>query len=423
VLAIHTYVFFPFFFLLVSSALQQKDVSLGEASRSMGMGALRTFLRIELPMLTPALYGAALMVFMASMASFSAPLLFDIQGPYLSTRIYNLKTQDLWGEAYATTTLFMCSSLGVLVLFRYLRGNQRYQPVGKGLPQRKRVTNDSDRTFLCFYRLKKIAVTGGAMIILLILLLPHLGILLWSLTQDGTWTYQLLPPQYTLDNYAKILGLGSHSTEIWRPVQNSLWMAGTATLANLLFALAAAYVLKGKGVGNKTLTDLLVMLPWALPGTALAINLLATFSHHTPLALGIQLANTVWLLPLAYFIRNIPLVVRPLVAVWEQSGDELEEAARSLGAGRMRTFRTIWIPLGLTALAGGGLMAFVSALGEFISSAILFIPANKPIAMAIYGEFQSGSYGLCSAYGILLILMIAVVMVWGGRSLQRSWGG
>jgi iron(III) transport system permease protein len=411
VVVIHAYSFFPFFFLLVSNALRGMDASLLEASRGMGMGWSQTLLRIEMPMLTPALYGASVMVFMASMASFSAPLLFDIQGLYLSTRIYNLKTQDLWGEAYATTTVFTLASLGMLLLLRFLRGTRRYQSVGKGVPRRRRRIQSLP---------SRLALGLLAWGILLVLLLPHLGILLWSLTEDGTWTYQLLPPQFTFENYSRIFGLTGGSNDILRPVINSFWMAGAATLANIFFGIAAAYVLKGRGQWRKSLTDLLVMLPWALPGTVIAINLIVTFSHPTPLALGASLANSVWLLPMAYFIRNIPLVVRPIAAAWERFGDDLEEAARSLGSGRLRTMRTVAIPLVFPAMVGGGLLAFVTALGEFIASVVLFTPANKPISLAVFGEFQSGAYGLCSAYGVLLIVLIAAVMIVGGRDIERT---
>ncbi len=411
VVAVHAYSFFPFFFLLVSNALRGVDASLLEASRGMGRGWLQTLLRIELPMLTPALYGASVMVFMASMASFSAPLLFDIQGLYLSTRIYNLKTQDLWGAAYATTTVFTLASLGMLLVLRFWRGTRRFHCVGKGVPRhRQRIQSLPSRFML------GILAWG----ILLVLLLPHLGILLWSFTKDGTWTYQLLPPQYTFENYSKILSLSRGNSDILRPVLNSFWMAGAAALANILFGIAAGYVLKGQSQWRKSLTDLLVMLPWALPGTVIAINLIAAFSYPTPLAFGASLANSIWLLPLAYFIRNIPLVVRPIAAAWEQHGDELVEAARCLGSGRLRTLRTVALPLVFSAVAGGGLLAFVTALGEFIASVVLFTPANKPISLAIFGEFQSGAYGLCSAYGVLLIALIAAVMILGGRYIQRT---
>ncbi|MBW7940472.1 MAG: ABC transporter permease subunit, partial [Candidatus Omnitrophica bacterium] len=103
----------------------------------------------------------------------------------------------------------------------------------------------------------------------------------------------------------------------------------------------------------------------------------------------------------------------------EQVGESAEEAARSLGAGRLRTLRTVSIPLLFPALVGGGLLAFVTALGEFIASAILFTPGNKPISVAIFGEFHAGAYGLCSAYGVFLILLIGAVMLIGGRSSQR----
>ena len=412
IVAIHAYAFSPFFFMLVASAVREVDASLIEASRGMGNGPWSTFLEVELPLLVPALSGAALMVFMLSMASFSAPLLFDVDGMYLSTHIYNLKNQNLLGEAYTATSLFAVASLGMLLLLRYLRGGKRYQSVGKGVPRRRRRVNSP------FW---KTVATGGGIVILFLALLPHLTLLLWSFTRDGSWTYQILPPDYTLENYRRLLG--SDRTEVVEPIVSSLWMAGLATIANATVGIAAAFVLKSRRLRGNVATDLLVMLPWALPGTVIAINLIVTFNHPTPLALGFNLANSVLLLPIAYFIRNLPLVVRPLVAAWERCGEDVEDAARALGAGRMRMLATVSLPIVFPSLVAGTLLAFVTALGEFVASAILYTPRNKPIAMAIYSEFHSGAYGICSAYGVLLIFLIATVMMLGRKSLQGSGMG
>ncbi len=409
IIAVHGYAFFPFFFLLISNAIRDMDSSLVEASRGMGNSALKTFWKIEIPMLVPALFGGSVMVFMLSMASFSAPVLFDVDGMYLSTHIYNLKAQNLMPEAFASTTVFAFTSLSLLMVLRLLRGNTKYQPVGKGVPRHRYVI----RTKLG----RMIAALSGCAI-LFVVLLPHLTILLWSFTRDGSWTYQVIPPEYTLDNYVRLLGQGSAGATVFQPVKNSLWMASFATALNLLVGIGAAYVIKVRGTVGRGLTDLMVMFAWALPGTVIAINLLVVFNEPSWLAFGMNLSGSVFLLPIAYFVRNIPLIVRPLVAAWERTGEEVEEAARSLGSGRIRMLRTVSLPMIFPSLVAGGLLAFVTALGEFVSSAVLYSPQNKPISMAIFGEFHAGAYGLCSAYGVLLILLIATVMFLGRKSLQ-----
>ncbi|MCB9781832.1 MAG: iron ABC transporter permease [Candidatus Omnitrophica bacterium] len=409
IVAVHGYAFFPFFFLMISNAIRDTDSSLVEASRGMGNGAWKTFWKVEIPMLVPALFGAAVMVFMLSMASFSAPVLFDVDGMYLSTHIYNLKSQNLMTEAYTATAIFAAASLSLLVILRYLRGATKYQPVGKGVPRRRyQVQTPWGRS----------AASILGTLILFLVLLPHLSILLWSFTRDGSWTYQILPPEYTVENYVRLLGQGAAGATVLQPVKNSLWMASFATALNLIVGIGAAYVIKARGTVGRGFTDFMVMFAWALPGTVIAINLLVAFNQPSWLALGMSLSGSVFLLPIAYFVRNIPLVVRPLVAAWERTGEEVEEAARSLGSGRLRMLRTVSLPMIFPSLVAGGLLAFVTALGEFVSSAVLYTPENKPISMAIFSEFHAGSYGLCSAYGVLLILLIATVMFLGRKSLQ-----
>jgi iron(III) transport system permease protein len=83
------------------------------------------------------------------------------------------------------------------------------------------------------------------------------------------------------------------------------------------------------------------------------------------------LVGTYWLLPLAYFIRNIPVVVRAVQASFEQFDAALEEAARSLGGTWIYSMRRVVLPMVLPGALAGSLLAFVAALGEFVTSIVI----------------------------------------------------
>jgi iron(III) transport system permease protein len=131
------------------------------------------------------------------------------------------------------------------------------------------------------------------------------------------------------------------------------------------------------------------------------------------------LVGTFWILPVIYFLRFMPLVVRAVQASVEQMDTSLEEAAGSLGASWWRRFVRVRLPLVWPGALAGTLLAFVIALGEYVASVLVFVPRNRPISIAIAAELRDFNLGTAAAYGVLLMLMIAVSMILAAR-LERS---
>jgi iron(III) transport system permease protein len=130
------------------------------------------------------------------------------------------------------------------------------------------------------------------------------------------------------------------------------------------------------------------------------------------------------ILPLAYFIRNIPLVTRATMASFAQIDRSLEEAAATLGASWFTTARRVVLPLVLPGLAAGALRAFVTALGEFVASILLYTHRTRPISIEILSQLRAFNFGAAAAYAVLLIIFMALVFVFGQRSVtdERNLG-
>ena len=247
-------------------------------------------------------------------------------------------------------------------------------------------------------------------------MLPHITLILISFSQDGTWTTQILPPNYTFENYQRLF----NDSDFLKPISNSLKMAIIATIANILFALAAGWLLIQKKLKGRLGLSILTVLPWALPGTVIALNLATTFGKNDLLEGRILLVGTFWILPLAYFIRHIPLVVRAIQAGLEQLNPEFHDAARSLGASWLFTLRRILLPLLLPSIVAGGMLAFVTALGEFVSSIVIYTIDNRPISVEILSQIRQFNFGSAAAYGVLLIIMIALVFFTFSRNKDQN---
>ena len=399
VLLVHGYTMYVYFYLFATAALARLDDSYTEAAAALGAGRWITLRRVTLPLLGPALGGAALLVFMTSMASFSAPYVFGGGFRVLSTQIYNSKLNGEAGLVAAESVVLALASLAALIPLQRWESSRAAAGASKGV--------GGSRT-----RRGGAGTATIAALLVGLLLLPHATVFLVSLVPEGTWTTQIVPPVYSADNWRALA-----ASDRLVPVLNSLQMATIATVANVVLALAAGHLLARRRFRGRGLVAVLVALPWALPGTVLAIALASTFATDQPLAGRWVLVGTFWILPLAYFIRNIPLVTRAAQTSFAQLDPALDEAAASLGARRWTTWRRVTLPLVLPGLAAGATLAFVAALGEFVASVLLYTHRTRPISVEMLADLRAFDFGGAAAYGVLLLVVVAASFGLGYHSI------
>ena len=199
-------------------------------------------------------------------------------------------------------------------------------------------------------------------------------------------------------------------------------MGAVATVGNILFGVAAAYAMIRLSFKGKALLDVLIMIPWALPGTVVAVNLIAAFSTESVFTFNQVLIGTFWILPLAYFVRHLPLVFRSTSASLMQLDQSIEEAARSLGASWWYSFRKIVLPLILSGIIAGTLLALVQSIGEFVASILLYSTSTIPLSVAIFQKLYAFKFGTACAYGVLQIVLILVVLLISEKLSKGSAG-
>jgi iron(III) transport system permease protein len=410
VIFVHAYTMYVYVFLFVSAGLERYDTTLDEAAAGLGASRSLTLRRITLPLLTPSLAGAMLLVFMSALGSFSAPYVFGGGVRVLATQILVSKLNGSLGLAYVETTVLAVTAVVALLVLRRLEGKRRYSMAGKG-----RATRQVLRSGFARAMLMPLAVA-----VVVLLVLPHAMVILVSFARDGAWTTQLLPPEYTLDNYRQL----ATQRELWRPVTNSIGMSAVATAANAVVCFAIAYVVVLSRAPGRRAIALLSALPWAIPATAIGLGLAATFDRNAPAQLRVLLVGTFWILPLAYFIRNIPLVTSAIEGSLRQMDPTLEDAARGLGASRWLSLRRVVLPAARPGLVAGTMLAGVAAVGEFVASVVLYTHANRPISVEILSQLRSTAFGTAAAYSVLLIALVLVITVGArwleGRGVERE---
>jgi iron(III) transport system permease protein len=159
----------------------------------------------------------------------------------------------------------------------------------------------------------------------------------------------------------------------------------------------------------------LLALPWLVPGTVFAVALATAFSVRAPWVGRWVLVGTVWILPLCYVVRNLPIASRAVLAGFRGLDPALEEASASLGASRWRTLLRVTLPLLRPALAAGATLAFVTGLGDFVTSIILYTYDTRPLSLEILASLRQGDVGVAAAYGVLLMILSALVFAIGSE--------
>jgi iron(III) transport system permease protein len=190
-------------------------------------------------------------------------------------------------------------------------------------------------------------------------------------------------------------------------------MATASTAAAVGAALLAAVLVVRRPRPGAGAVEWLLSLPWVVPGTVFAVALATAFSVYSPWTARIVLVGTLWILPLAYVVRNLPIVSRAVLAGFRGLDPALEEASASLGAGRWRTLSRVTAPLLRPALAAGATLAFVTALGDFVTSIILYTYDTRPMSLEILSSLRQGDVGVAAAYGVLLMVLSGAVFALG----------
>jgi iron(III) transport system permease protein len=391
VILVHVTTMYVYSYLLVRGALATLDHSLLEAATALGAGRWRTLRTVLLPLLRPAIGNGALLTALSSLASFSAPYVFGGGFRVLPTQLVTTRLNGDVSIAMVETLALIALSLITLALASRLGGGG-VRGAGKGIAPAPRHSARRGSRWLA---------GAAAWACTAWLLLPHLTLLAVSLVPQGGWNTTVLPTAWTIGNYATLVTDPVH----WRPFGTSLWMAFASAAVASALALAVAVAARD---GRKALSRWLeggLALPWAVPGTVYAIALATMFSVVQPVAGRFVLIGTLWLLPLAYLIRALPVIGRPVVAAIRSLDGALDEAAASLGASRWRAFVTVTLPLLAPVLAGAAALGFVTGLGDFMTSIILYTYDTRPVSLEILGAIREGELGVAAAYGVLLTII------------------
>lgn len=392
--ALHLY---PILYMNICAALSHLDPAMEQAAQNLGCSPWRRFKKITLPLCMPGVFAGAAIVFIWSFTELGVPLVFDYTR-VASVQIYDgIKDLNQNPMPYALVAIMLLISAGVFAFSKVFLGRS-----GFGSAPRPK----AHATQYPLSPWKGWLVSAGFIAVVVIACIPHIGVLLLSVS--GDWYGSILPESMTMNHYGEALG---HPLVV-PSIQNSLIYASGSTILDIILGTAIAWVVVRSTIRGRAILDALMMLPLAVPGLVLAFGYIAVTQKGEPLHWLVGDANNpLFLLIAAYAVRRLPYVVRAAVAGLQQSNISLEEAARSMGASPVRTLKRIALPLIGANLIAGGILAFAFAMLEVSDSLILAQQAEHfPITKAIYTLLSTLGNGheLSAALGVWAMIFLGI---------------
>jgi iron(III) transport system permease protein len=389
---------FPFVYLMAASALESVDASMEESAQILGAGRWRTVLAVTAPLVAPAVLSGALVAFVNAIALFGSQVIVGLPGRVftLPTRIYALfDYPPQYGLASAMSLIFVAITVLALFLQRRYLARRSYVTLG-GKGSRPQVIDLGPARWGVF--LFCVAVFAVAV------LAPYLTLLAVSVSKSWGLTFW---QNLTLQHYRFVL---FEYDVTRRAMWNSLLLASaTATLAVVIGSLIGWVDLRTRVRGRKLL-DYASLIPLGLPGIVVAVALIQFW-----LRMPLPIYGTLTIILLAYTGRYVPLGVRSANAAFRQIDPSLEETARVTGAGWLRTFTAVTLPLARPGLFAGWLLVFVPAIQELSASILLFSSGSITLAVAVYNLYETGALEPVAALAIVTMVIITVAILLATR--------
>src|SRR5436190_23151942 len=406
VLLVETLHLFPLITLNVVDALAKIDPALEEAAESVGAPGWWKLATITLPLTTPGYVAGALLVFIWTFSDFATPLVLgvhDLLAAQAYLNIVQFVDRRLFRMGIVISALMVVLAVLFLVAARRYVAIKDYSSLSYSKVARRRLSP-----------LGQAGAVGFLSFLMFLSFIPYLGVVLASVGKG--WSLTPFPVRYTFAYFERVI------VETPKYIVNSFLYSGLAVVLCIAIGVPIAWILARTRLPGRDTLDGLNTLILAIPGTAIGIAYIRAFHFDLPLV-GRALTSLWIILPLVLAIRRLPYTVRGSYASLLLVHRSMEEAAASVGATGVRSFRDVTLPLIWRGVLVGSLFSFMTSLQE--ASAVLFLSLGgwETIPVGIFAFYIAGSANEAAALGVVLIVVAAVSLLVINRVAGTRMGG
>ncbi len=391
----------PVMVVLLGPAIRQLDASFEEVGRVCGSRPLAVFRTITLPILAPAILTGALAGFIKSLEAFEVEQLLGRPADIFvySTRIYDLASWEPPKFADAMTLSTIVLLILLVIALAYQRINRRWDyatVLGRGASFSPLSIGPA-----------RWWVAGALWLVVAVsLVIPLVMLVLGSfMTLFGFFT---IAAPYTLDHWREVLSNPVFASALW----NSLLMSLGAGLGGTLLYAAIAYLIARSRLPGRGVIEFLTWLPWSIPGILLGMSVLYLILSSKLLSF---LYGSIASLVLIIVVAQLPIGAHMMKTSIRQIALELDHSSRVCGAGPVRTFYSIVLPLIRPMLVSIFILVFISAMRD-ISTIIFLAGAQSQTLSLLMMRFGMESNLEASAViGVITTAIMTVVALIGRR--------
>lgn len=380
---------YPLVFLYVRGALKNVDNSLLEASKNLGCSGISSFFKVVVPVITPTMLAASLLVFMRAFADFGTPMLIGEGYRTFPVVLYNEFISEVGGDdgfAAAIAVIAIVITTLVFLVQKYISSKKSFSLNALHPIEEKRPVGFT-----------KILVYLFSYLIVLIAIMPQVYV---SYTSFKNTEGKVFAKGYSLKSYEEAI------KKLGVSIQNTITMPAVALVVIILLAILIAYLVVRRKNHITNIVDLISMVPFIVPGTVLGISLLISFNKKPLLFSG-----TFFIMVVALVIRRLPYTIRSSVAILQQIPISIEEAAISLGESKLKTFFRITVPMMAGGILSGAILSWVTMISELSTAIILYTGKTKTLTIAVYTEVIRGNYGIAAALSTILTLITIISLI------------
>ena len=380
---------YPFIYIYVSGALKKIDVALSEAAESLGCGGLKKVFTVIMPLITPTLVAAALLVFMNCMADFGTPALIGEGYRVMPTLVYS----EFVGESGGSANFAACMATIMIIITALVFFLQKWYINTKSF------TMSSIRPI----QPKEPKGIFKVLIYVYIYLLAGLSIIPQAMvvyTSFKATKMQVFVDGFSLGSYKKV------ADKALAAVTNTYVFCFFAIVIIITLGMLIAYLTVRRRSVLTSAIDSIAMFPYIVPGSVLGITLLIAFNHKP-----LMLAGTAFIIIISLVIRRLAYTLRSSSAILYQISPSMEEAAVSLGDTPAKSFIKVTAKMMLPGVASGAILSWITIINELSSSVMLYTSKTKTMSVAIYNEVIRASYGPAAALASILTLTTVISLL------------
>ena len=390
--------------IFLSNAIRKIDYSTIEAAKNMGASQFYILRKVVLPVLKPTIYAITVLLYITGLGATSAPLIvggkkFQTIGPMILTFSQTVSSRDL------AAVLALILGIATLILLSFMiyferKGNFMSVSKTKSVIVKQKINNP----------LINIIVHLFAYLLFFIYIIPVIFVIIFSFTNSRSISSGAITG-FTFQNYIDVFS----SFDVLKPFVTSVFYSAGASILVVILTLGVSRILhKYKNIWALIL-EYMMLIPWVLPSTLIAIGLITAFDKKNILAFNNILTGTIWLLLIAYVIVKIPFSLRMLKATFFSIDNELEEAASSLGASPFYTFRKVIFPIILPSAMAILALNFNSLLADYDLTVFLYHPLLKTLGIVIRSSTDStqnlkDSQAVALVYSVILMIIASVTL-------------